>query len=366
MKFSCNQKDFSTAVTNVQRAVSTKTNLPSLEGILIRAEDERIILCGYDLEIGITTFINCNVIEKGELVVSAKLLGDIVRRLPENTVDIETDEKMIIYIKSGQAEYQIVGISSEEYPDLPRVEKMDDIVIKSGILKNMIKQTIFAVSDNFSKPIYTGSLFEIDNNLLKIISVDGYRMAIRQEVIDCNKTNKFVVPGKTLSEILKLSSDEEKEIEIIIGQRHAIFKIDNYSIISRLIEGNFIDYKTTIPPEVKTEIIINTRGLIAAVERMSLLTSDKIQSPIRCMVEDSQIKLFCSTSIGRANDAMPANIDGENVEIGLNSRYLLDALKNSDTDEIRLQLNGSLTPMKIIPVKGDSFLFLVVPMRFKQ
>ena len=366
MKFSCSQKDFSSAVTNVQRAVSAKTNLPALEGILIKASDSCVELCGYDLEIGITTFISCNVAKKGEIVVSAKLLGDIVRRLPENTVDIETDDKMIIYIKSGQAQYQLVGISSEEYPELPKVEKMDEIKIKSGLLKNMIKQTIFAISDNFSKPIYTGSLFDIENNILKIISVDGYRMAIRQEAIECSTTNKFVIPGKTLSEILKLTCDDENNIEIIIGQRHAIFKIENYSIISRLIEGNFIDYKTTIPPENKTEIIINTRGLIAAVERMSLLTSEKIQSPIRCMVEDTQVKLFCSTSIGRANDAMSADVKGENVEIGLNSKYLLDALKNSETDEIKLQLNGSLTPMKIIPVQGDAFLYLVVPMRFKQ
>ena len=152
----------------------------------------------------------------------------------------------------------------------------------------------------------------------------------------------------------------------MIGQRHGVFTVENYSIISRLIEGNFLDYKTTIPPDNKTEIVINTRNFISAVERMSLLTSDKIQSPIRCVVEDTQVKLFCSTAIGKANDSILAEISGENVEIGLNCRYLLDALKNTETDEIKIQLNGSLTPMKIVPIQGDSFLFLVVPMRFKQ
>lgn len=366
MKFSCQQKDFSTAVTNVQRAVSAKSNTPALEGILIKAEDNKITLCGYDLEIGITTFINCNIQEKGEVVVSAKLLGDIVRRLPENTVDIETDDKLIIYIKSGQAEYQIVGISSDEYPDLPNVDKMESISIKSGILKNMVKQTIFAISDDTSKPIYTGSLFDIDNNELKIVSIDGYRMAIRKENISVDKTSRFVVPGKTLSEILKLISDEENDVEIIIGQRHAVFEIENYSIITRLIEGNFIDYKSTVPPDAKTEAVINTRSFISSVERMSLLTSDKIQSPIRCMVDDSCIKLACSTAIGKANDSISASVTGENVEIGLNNKYLLDALKNSETDEVKIELNGSLTPIKILPTQGDSFLFLVVPMRFKQ
>ena len=217
MKFSCNQKDFSSAVTNVQRAVSTKTNLPALEGILIKAEDGKITLCGYDLEIGITTFIECNVQEKGEIVVSAKLLGDIVRRLPENTVNIETDEKMIVYINSGKAEYNIVGISSEEYPELPRVEEMEKISINGNIIKSMIKQTVFAISDDLTKPIYTGSLFDIENNMLKIVSVDGFRMAVRQETINSEQNSKFVVPGKTLSEILKLTSDEENDVEIIIG-----------------------------------------------------------------------------------------------------------------------------------------------------
>lgn len=366
MKFSCNQKEFSSAVTNIQRAVSTKSNLPALEGILIRAEEGKILLCGYDLEIGITTYINCNVQEKGEIVVSAKLLGEIVRRLPENTVNIETDEKLIVYINSGCAEYNIVGISSEEYPELPKVEEMEKVSINSNILKTMIKQTIFAISDDPTKPTYTGSLFSIENNLLNIVSVDGFRMAIRQEAIQCDKNSKFVVPGKTLSEILKLITDEEKNVNIVVGQRHAVFKVENYSIISRLIEGNFLDYKTTVPAESNTEIIINTRSFIASVERMSLLTSDKIQSPIRCVVEDTQIKLFCSTAIGKANDAISAKITGENVEIGLNCRYLLDALKNTETDEVKIQLNGSLTPMKVVPIQGDSFLFLVVPMRFKQ
>ena len=150
-----------------------------------------------------------------------------------------------------------------------------------------------------------------------------------------------------------------------MGKRHAVFKIENYSIITRLIEGNFLDYNSAVMPGAKTELRVNTRSLISAVERMSLLNSDKIQSPIRCMVYDTQVKLSCSTSMGKANDSIDAEISGENVEIGLNNKYLLDALKNSETDEVKIQLNGSLSPIKIMPVEGDSFLFLVVPMRFR-
>ena len=188
-------------------------------------------------------------------------------------------------------------------------------------------------------------------------------MAIREENVDCDLSTKFVVPGKTQSEILKLITDTKKDINITIGQRHIILKIENYSIISRLIEGNFLDYKTTVPKAAGTEFVINTRILAAAVDRMSLLTNEKIQSPVRCSISNNEIKLSCSTTVGRASDMIPVQVIGKDVEIGFNNRYLLDALKNADTDEVRVILNGSLSPMIIKPVNGDSFTFLVVPMR---
>lgn len=366
MKLTCSQANLAEAVTNVQRAVSSKTSLPVLEGILIKAKNDQITLCGYDLEIGITTVLSADITEEGSIVVSAKLLGDIVRRLPDETVHIETDDRFITYITSGQADYKIVGIAAADYPELPSFEKTETISIQSGLLKNMIKQTLFAVSDNISKPIYTGSLFDIENNVIKIVSVDGYRMALRKEAIDCEKSSRFVVPGKALSEVLKLVSDEEKNTEILIGQRHAIFKIENYTIFTRLIEGNFLDYKSTIPADSKTEACIVTRDLIGSVERMSLLTSDKIQSPIRFTVGEEDIRLSCSTAIGKANDVIKTPVKGEGVEIGFNNRYLLDALRNADTDIVKLELNGALTPMKIVPTQGDAFLFLVVPMRLNN
>lgn len=366
MKFSCNQKNFSAAISNVQRAVSNKSTTPEMEGILIKAENDKITLCGYDTEIGIVTSIKCNIQEEGGIIINAKLLCDIVKRLPDENVNIQTDEKFIVNITSGQADYKIIGMSPETYPELPIIDKTDTISIKSSLLKNMIKQTVFAVSTEISRPVYTGSLFEINEDEFKIVSIDGYRMAIRKEKIQRSNKNSFVVPGKTLNEILKLISDEEEDTKIEVGQRHAALIIEDYKIITRLIEGNFIDYKTTVPSNYKTEIKINTRNLISAVERMSLLTSEKIQSPIRCTVDSNKIKLSCSTAIGKANDAVYAEINGENVEIGLNNKYLLDALRNTETDEVKIQMNGSLTPIKIMPIDGDSFLFLVVPMRFKQ
>lgn len=363
MKISCLRTDLANAVSNVSRAVAAKSTIPSLEGILIKSYGEKMCISGYNLEIGITTDIEATIQSEGEIVVSAKLFSDIVRRLPEEIVSIETDERMVTYISCGHVDYQIVGMSSVEYPDLPTFEQTDGFKINAKILKDMIRQTVYAVSDNTSKPIYTGSLFEIDNNQFRIVAIDGYRMAIRTETIDNKTTNSFVVPGKTQLEVLKLISDDEKDIEIIIGQRYITFKVSNYKVISRLIEGTFMNYNASIPKDNKTEVVIKTRTIIDSVERMSLLNNERIQSPVRCKFVENEIKLSCASSVGRANDIINVPIIGESIEIGFNNRYLLDALKNTDTDEVKLVLNSAVEPMIIKPVKDNNFLCIVVPMR---
>ena len=363
MKISCLRTDLANAVSNVSRAVSTKAAIPALEGVLIKAYDNKLNISGYNLEIGITTDIEATIQSEGEIVVSAKLFLDIVRRLPEEIVMIETDDRMVTYITCGHVDYQIVGMSSVEYPDLPSFEQTDGITVNSKILREMIRQTVYAVSENTAKPIYTGSLFEIENDNFRIVAVDGYRMAIRNENVDSESKTSFVVPGKTQQEVLKLLTDDEENVEIIIGQRHITFKVRNYRVISRLIEGTFLDYNTTIPKEAKTEIVMNTRSIIDAIERMSLLNNDRVQSPVRCIFADDEIKLSCASAVGKASDVLSVPIIGDSVEIGFNNRYMLDALKNTDTDEIKLILNGPTAPMIIKPVKGDAFLCFVLPMR---
>lgn len=363
MKISCLRTDLANAVSNVSRAVSTKAAIPALEGVLIKAYDNKLNISGYNLEIGITTDIEATIQAEGEIVVSAKLFLDIVRRLPEEIVMIETDDRMVTYITCGHVDYQIVGMSSVEYPDLPSFEQTDGINVNSKILREMIRQTVYAVSENTAKPIYTGSLFEIENGNFRIVAVDGYRMAIRNENVDSESKTSFVVPGKTQQEVLKLLTDDEENVEIIIGQRHITFKVRNYRVISRLIEGTFLDYNTTIPKEAKTEIVMNTRSIINAIERMSLLNNDRVQSPVRCIFADDEIKLSCASAVGKASDVLSVPIIGDSVEIGFNNRYMLDALKNTDTDEIKLILNGPTAPMIIKPVKGDAFLCFVLPMR---
>lgn len=363
MKISCLRTDLVLAVSNVSRAVSTKASIPALEGVLVKAYGESLNISGYNLEIGITTDVEATIMKEGEIVLSARLFLDIVRKLPEEIVTIETDDRMVTYITCGQVDYQIVGMSSVEYPDLPTFQQTDGIIMGAKTLRDMIRQTVYAVSDNNAKPIYTGSLYEIKDSMLNIVAIDGFRMAIRKENVQSESNTSFVVPGKTQLEVLKLLTDDEENVEIIVGQRHITFKINSYSVISRLIEGSFLDYQSTIPTGEKTELVINTRKMIDSVERMSLLNSDRIQSPVRCKFHENEIRLSCASAVGRANDVISVPIIGESTEIGFNNRYMLEALKNTDTDEVKLILNGAISPIVIKPVKGDSFLSLVVPVR---
>lgn len=366
MKFQCSRQKLNEAVTNVQRAVSTKSTIPALEGILIKAIGNIITLCGYDLEIGITTTLDADVRENGSVVLSARLFSDIIRRMPEDTITIETDEKLIVYISSGKVDYKIIGISDEEYPELPSVNGSDNLTINGDTLRSMIRQTIYAVSEKDIKPAHKGSLFEIGNGNIKIISVDGYRLAIRTERIDYNDEKSFIVPGKSLSEVTKLITDETEDVQITVGDRHIVFQIDNYSIITRLIEGEFMNYKAALPKTHSTEMKVNTRQFINSIERMSLLLTEKLKSPIRCKIEDGLIKTSCNTSLGQAYDEFPADINGEDIEIGFDNKYLLDALRNSETDEVKMQLSSPLSPIVLMPSEGDSFLFLVLPVRLKN
>lgn len=365
MKIICDRTSLVEAVLNVQRAVSTKSCLTALEGILIKTQENKIEMCGYDLEIGITTTVPAKILEPGEIIIGAKIFSDIIRRLPGGDIEITADDKLVTTIKSETSVFSLAGLPASDYPELPSVEDRATFCISTTTLKSMIKQTIFAVSDSDSKPINTGTLFEISNGNINLVSVDGYRLAKRTEKIDMREECKFVVPGKTLNEILKLIPEDDEPVTVIVGRRHITFKVGNYNIISRLLEGEFLDYTAAIPTEHSTNIIANTRNLIDSIERVSLVITDRLKSPIHCIFANNSVKISCITNIGRANDETDLMMEGDNLEIGFNNRYLLDALRNADTDEVRLQMNGPLGPLKVLPKEGEAFIFLVLPVRLK-
>lgn len=366
MIFTVNKSDITEAVGNIQRAVSTKTSIPALEGILLGAGEEGLELCAYDLELGITTVIPAFVVEPGRAVLSAKLFSDIVRRTPAETITITVDEKNMATLESGYSRFSIIGIPAEEFPELPKLTDSTQFSMAGSVLKSMIRQTLFAIAESDAKPIHQGSLFNLENGMMDVVSVDGYRLAVRREPVEFSDSLDFVVPGKTLSEILKLIKETDDPVEISAGRRHILFKIDNYTVISSLLEGEFLNYKAAIPPESQTEVVLKTREAIDSVERVSLLITDRLKSPVRCLFGENEIKLNCTTSMGRASDQIDVEMTGQSVEIGFNNRYLLEALRNTECDEVKVQLGGPLSPMKVVPKEGDSFLFLVLPVRLKS
>ena len=365
IQLTCDRQQLVEAVSNVQRAVSSKSSVPALEGILLKAEREGMTLCGFDLELGMTTRLPARIEESGSVILGARLFSDIIRRLPGDLVKLTVDEKNVTTIESGASEFSIAGMGAEEYPELPSVSGAGEFSVQNDLLKGMIRQTIFAVADSDAKPIHTGTLFELSGGRLRLVSVDGYRLAMREEILTgegaegtdgldapagSSEEMSFVVPGKTLSQV---------------GRRHILFTIGSYTVISRLLEGEFLDYRSAIPSACQTEVKVNTREFINSVERVSLLITDRLKSPVRCVFGEDSIHLSCSTAIGRANDQFSASIQGAGLEMGFNNRYLLDALRNTEGDEVRIQLNGPLSPMKIMPPEGDSYLFLVLPVRLK-
>lgn len=367
MNILCDKYELIEAVGNVQRAVSTKASLPALEGILLRAQGNTLYLAGFDMELGISTTIPATVKETGEIVLSARMFGDIVRKMPGDMIAILSDERFNTVIRGDVTEFSIMGMSAADYPDIPKVEDGTALSLSQELLKSMIRQTIFAVAaPNDPRPIYTGTLFEIHPDLLRLVSVDGYRLAMRSEPMQNEEEMSFVVPGKTLQEILKLLKDEDKPCSLVVGRRHIIFEIDGYAVISRLLDGEFMAYDKIITPDNSSVVTVNTRSFMDAVDRVSLVINDRLKSPLVCEFRNQSIAVSCATPLGSANDCIPAAIEGDEEEIGFNSRFLLDALRNSETDEVKIQLNGALKPMKILPKDGDSFLFLVLPVRLKK
>ncbi|MBQ7653656.1 MAG: DNA polymerase III subunit beta, partial [Clostridia bacterium] len=282
MKVICQTQKLSEACQIIQRSVSPKTSIPALEGILLKALGDELILTGYDMDLGINTSISARVNKPGSIIINAKTLCDILRYLPGESVVIEKqDERFKYMIRSGETEYTILGIDAADFPELPKIEDSYPIVVEQKKLREMIRQTIFAVAVNDStKVVHTGIKFEITSGNIRLIALDGFRLAIRNEEIDYEGEEiSFIVPSKTLSEIVKIMNDDEGTVSISIGKRHIIFEIGDYFIISRLLEGEFLNYKTAIPMNCSTTVRVSTKSMIECIERTSLIITDKIKIP---------------------------------------------------------------------------------------
>ena len=366
MKFSCEKALLLSAVSTASRAVASKSTISALEGILIEATN-CLRLTGYNLETGIQINVPAEILEEGTLVLSARLLGDIVRKIPDDTV-VFTTNGFHINIRCGMSEFNIIGIDPEDFPELPTVDQENSIELAQPTLRSMLSQTLFAISDNESRPVHTGSLFEVDTNGLTIVSVDGYRLALRHEKVDQIQGGtpfSFVVPGSALSEVEKICASEE-QIIVTQGARHIMFATGDTMLVCRRLEGDFLAYKNAIPR--KNTIIIegDTKSLLQSIERVSLIISDKLKSPLRCVFGDGMLSITTKTGLGDAADYCPITGDGKNLEVGFNNKYLMDALKAAPADKVRMEFTSGVAPCVILPAQGEeNFTYMVLPVRLK-
>lgn len=367
MKFSCEKSLLQTAIATTARAVSPKSSIPALEGILLEA-GECLRLTGYNLETGIRTSIGADVAEPGSLVLSARLFGEIIRKLPDDMIFFSSDG-YLVKITCGLSEFNIMGIDPEEFPELPCVSQENAFVLFQKSLKSMIGQTLFAVSDNESRPVHTGSLFEVEGDGVTVVSVDGYRLALRREKIQEHTgadAFSFVVPGSALGEVEKICADSEDMVTVTQGARHVLFQIGETILVSRRLEGEFLNYRQSIPRSNAIRVEGDTKELLTAIDRVSLIINENNKSPLRCVFGDGMLHISTKTAIGDAQDQCPLDGDGTGLEIGFNNRYLMDALKAAPAQRVRLELQSGVSPCVILPVEGEeNFLYMVLPVRLK-
>lgn len=367
MKFSASKDSLSYVVQVVQRAVSTKNPLPVLSGILLKVNEGNLTLTATDLELGIECTVPVTVEEEGGVVLPARYLGDIVRRLPDVKIRVEVNkENNNTCIRYGQSEFNLLGISAGDFPMLPTVDGETTISIKQDLLKNMIRQVGFSVSSDDNRPIFTGVLMEIEKGTIKLVATDTHRLAYRLGNIGEKETDlvkSVIIPGKTLNELNRIMSGEDDDLKIAFGDNQVVFEMPGIRFISRLIEGQFPNYKQVIPQGCKSKIKIKTRDLLESTERASLLAKEG-SNVVRFSVEKNNMIISSnSPEIGKIEEQIPVETEGEETQIAFNSRYIIDVLKVIDAEEILLELTGSLSPGIIKPADNENYIYLILPIR---
>lgn len=369
MKFTCNQQILSKALTTVSKAVTTRTTIPILKGILIKVESDNILsLCASDLDLSIEKKIPVSTMEPGSTVVSAKLFNDIIRKLPNEDIEIEEIENNIIVIRCLSSEFVIVGQSPDEFPNIGEVNTENKISMNREILKEMIKKTSFAASIDEAKGIITGVLIEMKEESINMVALDGFRMAVAREAIRNEEEKDIIISARILNEINKIISEaEEKEnLSLILDEKKAVFLLDSTKVVLRLLDGNFIKYNDIIPKEYKTRVKVNRIQLLNSIERASLLAKEGKNNLIKMSFYRDKIIITSRSEEGNVKEEVFIDKEGEDLEIGFNSKYILDVLKVVNDEEIALELNSSISPCLLKPIEGSSYVYLVLPVRISS
>ena len=368
MKIICSKEKLLEGINIVQKAVSAKTTLPILEGILIEA-GENVKLTSNDLEIGIECIIEADVREEGAIVLNARMFGEIIRKFPDAEVLIEVRENNNVVIECENSMFEIRGLDAEGFPALPTLEKKDGIKISQRMLKDMIRQTIFAVSTDENRPMLTGSLFEYKDGKFTIVSIDGYRLAMRcfepeNENETVSAERKFVIPGKTLNEIAKILQPVDDDIYIYAAGNQILFDMGNCIMTSRLLEGEYLNYMSIFPKDHETKVRVNTKDLLSCFERASLvITSEERRYPVSLDITEEKIVITANTEAGNVREELKIDMEGKRLEVSFYHKFFIEALRAIDNETIDIYFTTSLGPCTIKPLQGNDFAYLILPIR---
>lgn len=372
MKLICNKLSLLEIINTVQKAVASKSVMPILECIKLDADvNGDMVITGNNLDIAIEYKSICNVMEGGSIALNSKMFGEIVRRLPEGDVLINVNEtNNVTTIKCSNSEFNIQGMESDEYPAVPEIEESYRFSMTQEKLKKMIRKTIFAVSQNESRrPILTGALFDINTGSLNVVATDTFRLAIVTETVNSPLENtKFVVPGFTLREILKVLRDDDENVDIIVSKRHAMFDFGTFKVTTRLLEGEFIKYEPILKTPNSIYVTVNIKDFAESLERASLLINDDMTAkaekvPVRLNITLDKIEITCITGKGMVHDVVEASVNGNDIEIGFNHRYLLEALRACEDEKIKIEFSNPRSSCFIRSEEDNSFTYMVLPVR---
>ena len=371
MKIVCYKENILKAINSVVKGVASKTTMPILEGILIQTNDKEIKLTTYDLEIGIEYVMECEVEEQGSTVVNAIMFSEIIRKLPDTEIHITLNDKNLLEIECEGSLYKLATMNPEEFPELPKIEVENSIEIDQTLLKNMIRKTIFAVSNEESRPIFTGCLFEIENNKLTVVAVDGFRLALRSIFLNKQSNNfKAVIPGKTLNEVNKILLDSFEPVKIGVSKNQALFEMDNCKIVTRILDGEFLNYKNVIPSNWETRIKVNKNNIQNSFERISLISSSTVEKekkyPVKVQVDIGKVTISCTNQTGDAKEELYVSTEGKNLEAGFNPKYFLDSLKAIDDEEVYIEFGSSISPCLVKSTENNDYTYMILPIRLKE
>ena len=362
-----NQRDLSQKINIVQKAVSTRSTLPILDGILLEAKNNQLKLTATDLEIGIETKVECNVIEEGSIVLDSRIFGDIVKKLPDSEISLKlSNQDRNVNIVCQNSEFNILASNPKDYPELPTIINKNSFRLSKDLFKDAIRQTVFATSKDETRPILTGVLLEVRDNIGSFVSLDGYRLALKNINIDSSQDIEVVIPAKALVELNKIIEDKDEELEVILAPKHIIFKLEDTLFSSRLLEGQFLNYRDIIRKEHKTTVFIDKTKFQNSLERASLLAKEEKANLIKLRIEDNLLTINSNSEIGDVNEEILSTREGEDLNIAFNARYILEGIKTIDVDKIKLQFSGSLSPCIIQSAEDDNYTYLVLPVRIAQ